>query len=554
MSIPSKKPKPNLIYALDANGNPVHIDSVPNGFSCHCRCPRCKSELQAKNGGNERAHHFAHKDGADCVGAVESAIHYLAKEILKESLCVQLPGDAGLLRLDSVETEKNYPDLKLRPDCVGHYGDKSLWIEFKRTHEVDAHKAGKIISARIDCIEIDLSECDQDKEQLREFITKKPENRKWIFSEQYGVGLFEISYDERSRTIKDSLEENNDQIERHFAFDENGKLIDFRVPSEFDAINHSYYCPNCGKEVVLARNKDGRYVFDHIDTDVPCDDQMYLRNSAVATIQRTFEESKNFVINLPQYRFCKQGNNCPCNQDCRVRTNQQYDLKSLGFLKCEKNYKYTDTPYRTDLVFYRENIQKDPIEVLVNTENYENEIETSHRLIKVTVYSENDIYRLEQGLKDFEKISFSGFTQYLNETAEPVEINNVVLKYTVYTSGKIYIGPVKCTALQACRKPNVLREGFFTKTTGDLEDMRIFLLLHYKALQKELCQCPLCWSLKKSMGHSNAYICTRYKKVGTPKAPLQEKYPPKRCPYFRLDFNIQNYEQQLNEDMQIVEL
>ena len=33
MSPPLKKPKPNLIYALDANGKPVHIDSVPNGYS-----------------------------------------------------------------------------------------------------------------------------------------------------------------------------------------------------------------------------------------------------------------------------------------------------------------------------------------------------------------------------------------------------------------------------------------------------------------------------------------------------------------------------------------
>ena len=182
MSPPLKKPKPNLIYALDANGKPVHIDSVLNGFSCGCKCPRCESPLQAKNGGNARAHHFAHKDGADCVGAVESAIHCLAKEILKESLCVVLPDNAGGLRFDKVETERNFPDLKLRPDCVGYYGDRIIWIEFKRSHEVDAQKAGKIISARIDCIEIDLKDCEQDKEKLREFITQSSENRKWIYS------------------------------------------------------------------------------------------------------------------------------------------------------------------------------------------------------------------------------------------------------------------------------------------------------------------------------------------------------------------------------------
>ena len=33
---------------------------------------------------------------------------------------------AGILQFDSVDTEKNYPELKLRPDCVGYYEGNSL--------------------------------------------------------------------------------------------------------------------------------------------------------------------------------------------------------------------------------------------------------------------------------------------------------------------------------------------------------------------------------------------------------------------------------------------
>ena len=49
-----------LTYALDANDELVHIDMVQNGGACQCRCPKCKSLLDAKNGGLIREHHFAH--------------------------------------------------------------------------------------------------------------------------------------------------------------------------------------------------------------------------------------------------------------------------------------------------------------------------------------------------------------------------------------------------------------------------------------------------------------------------------------------------------------
>lgn len=43
------------------------------GLACKCFCPHCKSELVAKNGGSRKVHHFAHANGSDCVGAIESA-------------------------------------------------------------------------------------------------------------------------------------------------------------------------------------------------------------------------------------------------------------------------------------------------------------------------------------------------------------------------------------------------------------------------------------------------------------------------------------------------
>lgn len=554
MSSNDKKSNPYLIYALDINGKPVHIDSVPNGFSCNCKCPHCSGKLQAKNGGTERAHHFAHNDGADCKGAVESAIHCLAKEILKESLCVMLPKNAGELQFNKVETEKNFPELKLRPDCVGYYGEKTLWIEFKRTHEVDVHKAGKIISARINCIEIDLNSCGQDKEKLREFITQSFENRKWIYSREHGVGSSEHTVSNRNSSPKVDSELGLVKLDRHFAIDDKGKLIDFREPSEFDANKHSYYCPCCGKEVVLKVDDNGSYTFDHIEETNICKDEMYLRSAAVSAIQKAFENSKSFIIHLPQYRSCKNDNKCSYYQECQIPTTQQYDLKSHHFDKYTKDYKFNDVAYSTDLVLYRENIQKNSIEVRVNTENLEYGQNSPRRTIDITIYNENDVHQLKKGLSDYKNVHFTNFAPYAEKKAEPTEINHNIWKFIIYTSGKIYIGPARCTELSnSFNNSNTIKEGAFIRTNNIKEDMYIFLLLYYKKLQKDICRCQLCWSLKKTNGINNNYICTRYKTKGTPKHPLQEKNPPKECPYFKADFNILKREKELIEKMKIVE-
>ena len=80
-----KNEKAYLTYALNKDGDLVHIDSVPNGKDCACFCPHCKSELCAKNGGSgtKMVHHFAHVSGADCVGAIESALHKMAKDVIE---------------------------------------------------------------------------------------------------------------------------------------------------------------------------------------------------------------------------------------------------------------------------------------------------------------------------------------------------------------------------------------------------------------------------------------------------------------------------------------
>lgn len=74
-----------LTHALDADNKLVCVDDVQTGKRCNCFCPACKEQLVAKNQGQKRIHHFSHKSGAECAHAIESMLHILAKEKIRES-------------------------------------------------------------------------------------------------------------------------------------------------------------------------------------------------------------------------------------------------------------------------------------------------------------------------------------------------------------------------------------------------------------------------------------------------------------------------------------
>src|SRR5690348_9510442 len=65
-------------------------DQVPRGKLCGCVCPACQAPLVARQG-NQIAWHFAHESLSDCRGAVETAIHRFAKQVILDSRTIRLP-------------------------------------------------------------------------------------------------------------------------------------------------------------------------------------------------------------------------------------------------------------------------------------------------------------------------------------------------------------------------------------------------------------------------------------------------------------------------------
>lgn len=555
-----KTSDPFLVYAINKDGALVHIDDVPNGLGCNCVCPYCKDRLIAKNGGTKNAHSFAHCGGADCIGAKESVLHLLAKEVLCEEKVIALPvssdcAPVGKLSLDRVEKEEYHPELKLRPDCVGYYGEKQIWIEFKRSHAVDVHKEEMIISAHIDCIEIDLNDCKQDKEEIRKFITENPDKRRWIYNS--ARGLCEHNPDTRSdghAENHNSYFENN-RISRHYAIEDGIRVVN-SYESDLDAVNHTYTCPSCGEEVFVDVDNDGCYSFSHIENKY-CDYALYLKRTAKQILKQVFESVLQFNIAVRQRHECKHAKECRLANDSCVKVEPHtFDIKKHGFDSCKMGYLFEGATQQSDLVFCKGDSMEDAIAVVITHPSLPIEYEDWNiRRLQISIRSEYDIERLKHGLIDQDNTDCFRFKDSSDTCVEPQETSREFVKYTFYNSGKFYRDTVNCNGVfTKSTLRNVIKEVIFIKATGNDDEMRNYLLSKLKKSGiTQQCYCYLCYFLKSySSIYGRQYICSRYKTKGTPRNPLDTK--PVNCPYFSIDRNVERHIAEVSDQMEIIEL
>lgn len=200
--------KAAMAFAVSSKGRIVQIDDVENGASCDCSCPHCGASLIAKNGGHERAHHFAHDSLSESIGCAETAIHLAAKQIIADYKRVILPR-----ALDDLDTEESVvaelDEVKLEytlcnpvtqdwivADCYANNNAGSVIIEIAVSHRVDDYKASKIRDLGIPAMEIDLS--DQlgklwTWENLENAVLFDSNRRQWICPPQNTPTLPEVT-------------------------------------------------------------------------------------------------------------------------------------------------------------------------------------------------------------------------------------------------------------------------------------------------------------------------------------------------------------------------
>ena len=154
----------------------VSVNDVEQGLDCGCFCPHCNSRLVAKKG-SIRQHHFAHYESDDCQHGPETALHLLAKQVIKEHEKVLMPSHydnyeledslginhqnssylkQSITHLSQVEIEKPLEGYQPDVSAITENGEP-LDIEILVTHAVDEEKSELQAQPHRKMIEIDLS-------------------------------------------------------------------------------------------------------------------------------------------------------------------------------------------------------------------------------------------------------------------------------------------------------------------------------------------------------------------------------------------------------------
>ncbi len=210
----------DLVYGVNVAGKVVHVSEVLSGLACNCQCPACGKSLIAKKG-KHLAHHFAHDALASCNSAPETALHRLAKQIIEEQLCIQLPevkvlfgGQSRVLhkaaevKFDRAISEARHLS-KVVPDLFVERNGRMLLIEMFVTHSCDDVKRGELRNKGIATLEIDLSKIARDgsREEVERAVLSEA-HRYWVYHPKIDaeVAAMKITAEKKQQLAKSHFE------------------------------------------------------------------------------------------------------------------------------------------------------------------------------------------------------------------------------------------------------------------------------------------------------------------------------------------------------------
>jgi hypothetical protein len=136
------------------SGRMIHVDNAENGLSCDCVCEQCKETMQAVQG-MKRDSHFRHHVYSQCLGAQESALHKLAKQILLENQSIALPGQL-ILNYENPVAEPIVGVFRADVKLISQ--TKSWFCEIVVSNPISMSKEFFYSQSNHNCLEIDLSE------------------------------------------------------------------------------------------------------------------------------------------------------------------------------------------------------------------------------------------------------------------------------------------------------------------------------------------------------------------------------------------------------------
>lgn len=208
----------------------VTPDEVEKGLRCGCVCKYCGASLIARKG-PERVWHFAHCSGGCCSGGVETAVHWMAKQLIVDRKALWVPVRTQQRRvngLNGVWTETLTVDVQSagvvslahcvqeqtvastgqasgvrRPDILASLNGHPVAIEICNTHAVDDEKLDWLRACELSAVEIrvsDLSATDSGaiKEELVRRLFSPSASSKWLLHFGDAEALLRLDDDERT--------------------------------------------------------------------------------------------------------------------------------------------------------------------------------------------------------------------------------------------------------------------------------------------------------------------------------------------------------------------
>lgn len=192
-------------WAENEQGQMVHVDTVPRGLQCGCKCPYCHERLLARHG-DVKQHGFAHHSdtrGANLKICYMVTMYKLAEHIIQSMKRVHAPSYYGIfpekdIEFVDVRIDSRYERADKQPDVIGTTKEGQQYlIEFLFQYKIQ-HKTA-IDYQNMNCLEIDLS--NQTLETLETFLLSSSNDRKWVNNEAY-FSQIESLYNKAGKMIR----------------------------------------------------------------------------------------------------------------------------------------------------------------------------------------------------------------------------------------------------------------------------------------------------------------------------------------------------------------
>lgn len=322
-------------------------------------------------------------------------------------------------------------------------------------------------------------------------------------------------------------------VKYSYCLNENNELVHISSVSAKSRVRHTYYCIECGQQLIAKIGKIKVPHFAH-RVDTTCDGESYLHKLAKRRIREKFMSASHFSLTFTRDVPCQEANRCHCyietycyKNKVRIPTDLKMWNEKIIYDKCEEEVKVGE--FRPDLLLTcTMKPKREPvfIEIYKTHESEEPKVASKYRIIEtIKIKSESDIDSIiERGFIEGENCKTYNFSPKL----PLIKKKDVpITRFSLFENGAAKVifatkGWVTCDKLNQKIFPNSIRELNFRGSELDIcrfIEKKVSLdpyqagLVYLVKKGLQIKNCNLC-KFYKYNEFSNTHICIRYKTLG----------------------------------------